>query len=40
MSREVEGLDKPVGSVVTEHKEQGRTETFFVSMIELNNAKL
>ena len=33
-------LDKPVGSVVTEHTEQDRTETFFVSMIELNNAKL
>ena len=33
-------LDLPVGSIVTEHKEQDRTETFFVSMNELNNAKL
>lgn len=33
-------LDRPVGSVVTEHDEQRLTETFFVSMNELNNAKL
>lgn len=33
-------LDRPVGSVVTEHYEQRFTETFFVSMNELNNAKL
>lgn len=33
-------LDRPVGSVVTEHAEQRFTETFFVSMNELNNAKL
>lgn len=33
-------LDRPVGSVVTEHDEQRFTETFFVSMNELNNAKL
>ena len=33
-------LDLPVGSIVTEHKVQDRTETFFVSMNELNNAKL
>lgn len=33
-------LDRPVGSIVTEHTEQDRTETFFISMNELNNAKL
>lgn len=33
-------LDRPVGSIVTEHTEQDRTESFFVSMIELNNTKL
>ena len=33
-------LDLPVGSIATEHKVQDRTETFFISMIELNNAKL
>lgn len=33
-------LDLPVGSVVTEHTEQDRTETFFISMNELNNSQL
>lgn len=33
-------LDRPVGSVVTEHTEQDRTETFFVSMTEINNTQL
>ena len=33
-------LDLPVGSIVTEHTEQANTESFFISMIELNNAKL
>lgn len=33
-------LNRPVGSIVTEHTEQDRTESFFISMIELNNAKL
>lgn len=33
-------LDRPVGSIVTEHTEQDHTETFFISMIELNNTKL
>ena len=33
-------LDRPVGSIVTEHTEQDRTETFFISMNELNNAQL
>lgn len=33
-------LDRPVGSIVTEHSEQDRTETFFVSMNELNKTQL
>lgn len=33
-------LNRPVGSIVTEHTEQDRTESFFVSMNELNNTKL
>lgn len=33
-------MDLPVGSVVTHPPVQNGTETFFISMIELNNAKL
>lgn len=33
-------LNRPVGSIVTGHTEQDRTESFFVSMNELNNTKL
>lgn len=47
MPREVEGLenfkrilDRPVGSIVTEHSEKDRTETFFISMNELNKTQL
>lgn len=33
-------LNRPVGSVVNEHTEQDNTETFFVSMNELNKTQL
>ena len=33
-------MDLPVGSVVTHPPVQNGTETFFISMIELNNSKL
>lgn len=33
-------MDLPVGSVVTHPPVQNGTETFFISMIELNNTKL
>lgn len=33
-------LDLPLGSVVTEHSEQDRTETFFISMNEIASPKL
>ena len=33
-------LDRPVGHVVNEHVEQTNTETFFISMNELNKTQL